>query len=56
MHYSVVYDLMTVYSKKTPVQSPTQFFDPISYYRKPVERTNEIAYPLVSLVRFPGFP
>ena len=56
MHYSVVYDLMTVYSKKTPVQSPTQFFDPISYYKKPVKRTNKIKGYAISLVRSTGSP
>ena len=32
----------------------TQSDDPISCYGKPVERTNEIAYPLISLVHYTG--
>ena len=39
-----------------PIPFRTQSDDPISCFRKPVERTNKITYPLISLVRSTGIP
>ena len=51
-----LFDLEGEDCRKAPILSQSQSDDPISRYRKPVERSNEIAYHLIPLVRSASFP
>ena len=46
----------SLYHIKSPIQFQIQSDNPVSCYKKPVEETNETAYPFISLIHPTGFP